>query len=160
MHDHPIPFKHIDHPFVSTLKRIAGSFAVEKSNICCRFQLLRALKQIENGDLMLVYQKPESKNHFSDEQERLQWFDQLKNLDSWQHSSDKLIPYIVPGTYHDRLVGKLLIQYQWCEPLRLHWVPNVMIYRISKKGRHALSGGRDWWRDQTIFQKLTLMLLE
>ena len=129
-----------------------------------RFQLYKTLKQMANGRPMLVcFKIPDLNKHIDDEVERNSFFDYVSKDDVWKDMSniDQLIPVMVPGTWHDRTIGTLMIKQKWCEPCDIkHWIPNIKIYSLTEEGIASFNKASDWWHSLSVMQKLKAAVAE
>lgn len=129
--------------------------------LCARYQTLMVLKEMNRGEMMLAYKTPKVDIFTASEQAQNRWLKQLQDINYWKtDSAHPVIPYIVPGTLHPKVIGKILLETKWCEPSESHWMPSMMIYRLSEKGKSALVQGLQWWKELSFGEKLTVMITE
>ncbi len=143
----------------------AGSFpdgsglAYDRSG--ARYQLLRALRAMAKGELMVVEQRvPSVSDHLANEIEREAWLHSLRNVASWQTPED-MVPVLVPGTAFPRAIGGMLIRCGWCAPSeRPHWVPNLRFFVLTDAGRESLKAAQAWWSKLTLLERMQAMVCE
>ena len=125
-----------------------------------RFQLLKALSELNKGEKMVVSYRLPSTKLSAHESELL--FKTLEQRREWENAElEKLNSEIVPGTFFAKPIGNTLLKYGWVIPLPTkHWVPNMRFYEISDEGRRAFHNAMNWWKCQNTFEKLILCLKE
>jgi hypothetical protein len=98
-----------------------------------RWQLLRALRALSLGAVLVVQADPELP------EKRVVVFE------------EQFLP---------QLVGGALLQRDWVRPSRPHWIANSMFYQLSPTGLEALESGLNWWKSLPIHRRLLLRLIE
>lgn len=126
-----------------------------------RYQLLRALRAMAQGELMVVERRvPSVSDHLANEIGREAWLRSLRNVDNWQKPDD-VVPVLVPGTSFPRAIGGILIRYGWCAPSeRPHWVPNLRFFILTDAGRESLKAAQAWWSKLTPLERIQAVIFE
>lgn len=126
-----------------------------------RYQLLRALNALAEGQSMLVaHRLPELPASLDEASRRCEIFRALRDAESWQDRNE-IEPVLVPGTAFPGVVGRILISAGWCAPSEHpHWVPNLRIYFLTRRGYESLLCARSWWAELSMLQRLRLMVME
>lgn len=126
-----------------------------------RYQVLRALRAMARGEMMVVERRaPSLAGHFANAAARESWFKSLRPAASWQDVAD-IEPIVVPGTAFPGLIGRILLRNGWSAPSGTpHWVPNLRFFRLSDVGYKAFSEAQAWWQSLTPTQRLRLALAE
>lgn len=126
-----------------------------------RYQLFRALRAMDEGQVMLVERKiPALPGHFDDVTRRLRLFRTLRDVSGWQTQTD-IEPVLVPGTAYPSVIGRILIRSGWCAPsIHPHWVPNLRFYYLTDLGHETYIRAQAWWSGLTLMEQARLVLLE
>jgi hypothetical protein len=126
-----------------------------------RYQLLRALRAMAAGEVMVVEHRiPSLTEHFENSYKRSEWFSRLRNTDSWQDQND-IDPVLVPGTAYPCVIGRILIRAGWCAPCsEPHWVPNLRFFFLTEVGRESFRNAQAWWSELSTLERMRVMLLE
>ena len=126
-----------------------------------RYQLLRALRAMAGGEVMLVeHRMPSLTEHFENHNKRREWCRRLRNSDRWKDQND-IDPVLVPGTTCPCVIGRILIRAGWCAPCEQpHWVPNLRFFYLTEVGRESFRNAQAWWSELTTLERMQAMLLE
>jgi len=126
-----------------------------------RYQLLRALRAMADGEAMVVEHRiPSLSGHFDDASRRERWFRSLQQIASWEDES-KVEPLLVPGTAFPRVIGRILIHAGWCAPSEQpHWVPNLRFFFLTDDGFSSYKQAQAWWLGLPPLQRMRLILAE
>lgn len=133
----------------------------DDSQLPCRVQLLRALRELSRGGVAIAFKRPDDwSEQLEDPIRRERWFRELRNPARWIQWDEQTYFEYVPGTLYPCVVGKLLVKQGWCEPFESHWMPSAMKFRISESGKAALRCGREWWNSLSVREKASLIVME
>lgn len=126
-----------------------------------RYQLLRALRALAKGELMVVERRiSQVAEHLDDESGREAWFRTLRDSTHWQ-GPHQLEPVLVPGTAYPGVIGRILIRSGWCTPCdKPHWVPNLRFFQLTETGRESFIKAQAWWSDLSWLERVRVMILE
>jgi len=126
-----------------------------------RYQLLRALRAMAGGEMMLVERRMSlPADDFTSADKRESWFGSLRPAGGWQEATD-IEPLVVPGTAFPGLIGRILLRNGWSAPTCTpHWVPTLRFFRLTELGYMALGEVQTWWQTLTPTQRLRLMFSE
>lgn len=127
-----------------------------------RYQLLRALRAMAGGELMVVeYRIPQlSRQYLEDDDKRAEWFRSLRCTESWNNQS-RIYPVLVPGTAYPDVIGRIMIRTGWCAPVdQPHWVPNLRFFYLTEMGFESLRKAQASWQELTVLERIRLMLIE
>ncbi|MCF8200280.1 MAG: hypothetical protein K9J42_16045 [Sulfuritalea sp.] len=126
-----------------------------------RYQLLRALRAMDKGEMMVVERRiSQVAEHLDDESGREAWFQSLRNVATWQ-GVNRLEPVLVPGTAYPGVIGRIIIRSGWCTPSdKPHWVPNLRFFLLTESGREAFNRAQAWWLELTVLERMQAMLFE
>lgn len=126
-----------------------------------RYQIFRALREMANGESMVVEHRiPSLDEHFGNPARRESWFRSLIPVASWQDPAE-VEPVIVPGTAFPRLVGRILLRNGWSAATETpHWVPNLRFFNLTERGRAAFGEAQSWWQRLSPGERLRMMIAE
>jgi hypothetical protein len=99
----------------------------------CRWQLLCALRGLAKGAAFIVQANPRTRER-------------------------RVV--IFEGQSYPQLVGSILLEREWVQPVRPHWMADSMFYGLSPLGAEALAEGGRWWRSLPLRRRLILRLTE
>lgn len=127
-----------------------------------RYQLLRTLRAMAGGELMVVeYRNPQlSRQYLEDDDKRAEWFRSLRCTESWTNQS-RIFPVLVPGTAYPDVIGRIMIRTGWSAPVdQPHWVPNLRFFYLTEMGFESLRKAQTAWQELTVLERIRLMLIE
>lgn len=126
-----------------------------------RYQLLRALRAMANGEMMLVAHRiPHLSQHLDNPGRRDAWLRALRNAASWR-AQNEIEPLLVPGTAHPHVIGRILLRTGCCAPSeRPHWVPTLRFFLLTASGHETLRKTQAWWSGLTMLERVQAMVLE
>lgn len=126
-----------------------------------RYQLLRALRAMAEGQAMVVERRiPSLLDHFDNAGKRETWFRSLRQTASWEDQRN-VEPILVPGTAFPGIIGRILLRAGWCAPSdQPHWVPNLRFFFLTDLGYKSFENAQAWWQSLTPLQRMRLMFVE
>lgn len=126
-----------------------------------RYQLLRALRAMAKGEVMVVEHKiPQVSQTLENPGRRDAWFRTLRSAASWR-AQNEIEPVLVPGTAYPRVIGRILLRTGCCAPSENpHWVPNLRFFLLTELGYETFRRGQAWWSGLTTLERLQAMVLE
>lgn len=124
-----------------------------------RCQTYKALKKLMQGHPVLV--SHEINFHPLDEISKTITFRKMEKKEFWEKADvDKLTPEILHGTMHFHPVFRLLVRYNWIEPSKKHWIPNMCEYDITDRGKQCFKNAQAWWDSLSLQKKILVQFSE
>ncbi len=149
--------------FLDLVHDSINSTTVSDDFICyygLRYQLYIALELLAESHPMYVRYDLSDK-FFMDEDDLTKFYYNLRYVTIWHEDKDKLISFFVPGTNFPQVIGKVLIENDWCEPSSIqHWIPNIKLYKLSKEGYAVYQSSFKWWNSLSLVEKLKISVCE
>jgi hypothetical protein len=126
-----------------------------------RYQLLRALRAMAKGEMMVVEHKiPHVSQHLENPGRRDAWFGMLRSAASWRVQNE-IEPVLVPGTAYPFVIGRILLRTGCCAPSEQpHWVPNLRFFLLTASGHETFRKAQARWSGLTTLERLRAMVLE